>query len=372
MRRTQLVAVAVTLPVMLVACARQPPIRQSSTADTSVLTVLDAKVPKWLEQYGVPSISIAYVRNGAIAWTRAYGEQAEGIPATGWTLYNVASLTKPVFAELVVRLAAAGRLSLDEPMAPYWVDPDVARDPRHRALTPRMALSHRIGFTNWRRETKDTLRFTFEPGSSFRYPGEGYEYASRFVQRKLGASLEALAQQYVFGPFGMRNTSWAQQPWFHGRTAMPMGPEGKYGRPDFSPNGNAADNIWTTAGDYALFLIGVMNRRGMSAALAKQRDSIHSLGVADGAGCEPQKVRRCPSPYGYSLGWSVMEYPDGPVLWHTGADWGEKAMAFYFPTRREGMVLLTNGTKGFEPMIEIIPLVAPGTDFADFIAAARR
>jgi hypothetical protein len=46
------------------------------------------------------------------------------------TLYNVASLTKPVFVELVVRLNADARLSFDEPMASAWVDPDVAADPR--------------------------------------------------------------------------------------------------------------------------------------------------------------------------------------------------------------------------------------------------
>ena len=370
MRRSTVTAASLLL--VLTACAPRSHTARSSPADAAVLATLDARVPQWLAQYQVPSISIAYVRNGAIVWTRAYGEQSDGTPATGWTLYNVASLTKPVFAELMVRLAAAGRISLDEPMSPYWVDPDLARDPRHARLTPRMALSHRIGFANWRRETGDTLRFGFEPGTSFHYSGEGYEYASHFVQRKLGASLESLAREYVFRPFGMENTSWARQPWFDGRTAIPKGGDGKYGSPDFSPNGNAADNLWTTAGDYALFLIGVMGRRGLPARFADQRDSIHSLGVADGAGCDPKKVRRCPSPFGYSLGWSVMEYPDGPVLWHTGADWGEKAMAFWLPKRREGMVLLTNGARGFEPMIEIIPLVVPGTDFADFIAAARR
>ena len=170
----------------------------------------------------------------------------------------------------------------------------------------------------------------------------------------------------------MRNTSWTRQPWFEGRIAMPRGAEGKYGTPEFSPAGNAADNIWTTAGDYALFLIGVMDRKGLPALYASQRDSIHSPGVADGAGCDPKKVRRCPSPYGYTLGWSVMEYPDGPVLWHTGSDWGEKAMALWFPKRREGLVMLTNGANGFQPMIDVVPLIFPGTDFADFIAAARR
>src|SRR3712207_569178 len=118
--------IAVMLPALLTACAPQPRADRSSPADASVLAALDAKVPQWLAQYQVPSISMAYVRNGAGVWTRAYGEQSDGLPATEWTLYNAASLTKPVFAELVVRLAAAGKLLLDEPMASHWVDPDVA------------------------------------------------------------------------------------------------------------------------------------------------------------------------------------------------------------------------------------------------------
>ena len=79
--------------------------------------------------------------------------EAKGVPATTRTLYNVASLSKPIFAETIHRLAAAGRLSLDEPMSAYWVDPDVANDPRHERLTPRIALSHRTGFKNWRYQT---------------------------------------------------------------------------------------------------------------------------------------------------------------------------------------------------------------------------
>ena len=127
-----------------------PETRGGGGAADSLLAAVDALAPRSLARHRVPSIAVAYVRDGAVAWTRVYGEQAEGVPATTETLYSVASLTKPVFAEVILRLAADGKFELDEPMAAHWVDPEVAGDPRHRVLTPRMALSHRTGLPNWR------------------------------------------------------------------------------------------------------------------------------------------------------------------------------------------------------------------------------
>ncbi|HET7231820.1 MAG TPA: serine hydrolase domain-containing protein [Longimicrobium sp.] len=339
------------------------------TAD-SLRAVIDQGAPGWLARFHVPSLAVAYVRDGAVAWTRVYGEQAPGVPATERTLYNVASLTKPVFAETMLRMAAAGRLSLDEPMAPAWVDPDLAGDPRARLLTPRLALSHQLGFANWRRETGGVLRFKWEPGTGFHYSGEGFEYAARFASRKAGAPLDSLARQYVFRPFGMTETSW--RPGGRAdRIARPMGPEGRYGDPATSPGGNAADDLYTTIGDYAAFLAGVMKHDGLPARLVAQRDSIHALDTGPGAQCDRQKVARCPGRIGYGLGWSVMEYADGPVLWHTGSDWGEKAMVFYFPARSEGVVMLTNGANGFQVMIEAGIVLAGNTAFAEYLAAGR-
>jgi len=197
-----------------------------------------------------------------------------------------------------------------------------------------MALSHRIGFANWRRETDGVLRFRFEPGTGYGYSGEGFEYAAHFATLKAGAPLDSLARQYVFRPFGMTQTSFARQPWFGDRIARPMGPEGRYGDPAMSPLGNAADDLYTTIGDYAAFVVGVMRHDRLPARLVVQRDSLHSLDESPNSACDARKVARCPSRIGYSLGLSIMEYPDGPLLWHTGADWGEKSMVFYFPARR--------------------------------------
>lgn len=355
------------ISTLLCACA---PLRaQSSTPSTlpsTPLAALDARVPGWLAEHGVPSIAIAYIRDGAVQWTRVYGDQGEGVPASDSTLYNIASLTKPLFAELVLRAAADGRLSLDESMAPVWTDPDLADDPRHERLTPRLALSHQLGFTNWRRETEGVLRIGFEPGTQFRYSGEGYEYARRFTERKLGASLDSLGRRYIFGPAGMRSTSFARQPWFDGRMATPKGPEGRWGTPSTGPEANAADDIHTTIGDYARFVVSVMNREGLPAPYVAQRDSIHQTGVE---ACDPGKVAVCPARIGYGLGWTVFEYADPAenVLWHTGGDWGEKSIVFYWPHRREGVVMFTNGAKGFNVMVPAAVMLAEGRLFQHFL-----
>jgi CubicO group peptidase (beta-lactamase class C family) len=358
------------LAVSALLCACAPARAQSAAPSPSpssgVLATLDAQVPGWLAQHAVPSLAIAYIRDGEVAWTRVYGEQSEGVPATDSTLYNIASLTRPLFSELMLRLAADGRLSLDEPMSPHWTDPDLAADPRHQAFTPRLALSHQLGFTNWRRETEGMLRIGFQPGTQFRYSGEGYEYARRFAQNRVGASLDSLGQQYIFRPAGMRSTSFTRQPWFAGRTAMPKGPDGRWGNPSVGDTANAADDIHTTIGDYARFVVSVMNRDGLSAALVAQRDSIHQTGVEK---CDPAKVPVCPACIGYGLGWTVFEYADPAenVLWHTGGDWGEKTIAFYWPVRREGVVIFANGANGFNAIVPAAVLLAEGRTFQSFL-----
>ena len=150
---------------------------QAAPLSRERVAALDAAFPVLLKKHRVAGVGAAIIRKGQIAWTNVYGEQGPGVPATAQTMFNVASLTKRVTAETILRLVAAGQISLDEPMASHWVDPDTADDPRHRLLTPRIALSHQTGFLNWRRMSKSgKLAFVFDPGTGFGYSGEGYNY----------------------------------------------------------------------------------------------------------------------------------------------------------------------------------------------------
>lgn len=129
--------------------------------------------------------------------------KSPGPPVDDKTLYNVASLTKPITAEVILRLASNDRLSLDEPMAPFWTDPDIKDNPWSRLLTPRICLSHQTGFTNWRYQTKGVLTFQWQPGAKTGYSGEGFDYVARFAEKKTG---QPWAQRYVFDEIGMHDT----------------------------------------------------------------------------------------------------------------------------------------------------------------------
>lgn len=305
-----------------------------------------AQLPAWLQASDTPSAAIALVQHGQLQWTLVAGEQSAGTPATAATLYNVASLTKPITAEVVLRSAAAGLLDLDQPMAPAWLDPDLAADPQRHALTPRLCLSHQCGFPNWRRDTGGVLRIQWPPGSRAAYSGEGYEYVARYLEAVGGAALEQLARQRLFGPLGMTRTAYTRQPWFERNVAVPRGPDGAPGEPDVRSVASAADDLHTTIGDFGRFAASVARQEGLTPALAAQRWRIdHDVAATL---CQPGRLQggNCPSRMGFALGWVRFETDRETVFFHGGGDWGERAFVLVVPQRRFGIVVLTNGAGG--------------------------
>ena len=200
-------------------------------ATLAVLTALSSpclaeppEITALLKDNAVPSVSFALIKSGRIVQADALGEQSPGVRATTETLYNIASLTKPLTAEIIMRMVATGVFGLDDPMYPAFVDPDVAADPRNRLLTPRLALTHQTGFPNWR--GKDGLKFLRDPGTGYGYSGEGYQYVAHFAEKKTGQSFEALADHYLLRADRLANTSYVDQPWFKGRIAIPTAADG--------------------------------------------------------------------------------------------------------------------------------------------------
>jgi CubicO group peptidase (beta-lactamase class C family) len=314
---------------------------------------LDRDMPAILAKHKVPSLSVAHIDKGRIAFAAAYGEQSPGVPATPNTLYNVASLTKPVSAEVVLLLASKGRLSLDEPMHTAWADPDVLADPRHKLLTPRLALSHRTGFPNWRYLAADKkLAFGHAPGEGIGYSGEGYEWFSRFAARKVGVPFETLAQKLVFAPAGMKDTSYTGRPWFTGRLAVGTGKDGKPVPAKLLSEYVASDDIHTTAADYARFMIFAMEGKGLTPSIRQQRQTVQASTHAKHCGGE--KARTCPDELGFGLGWEVLRFGRETILFHTGADKGEFTLAFFNPRTRNGTVVLTSHSNGAFAIVDVL------------------
>ncbi len=373
MRAAPFAATAVVLiaTIALTSCATSS---SSYRAPSSVEAALDARIPALLRKYRVASISVALIVEGRVVLERAYGEQSAGIPATPATLYNLASLTKPVTAEVLLRLVAADQLSLDAPMSSDWVDPDVASDPRHLMLTLRVALSHQTGLPNWRGHSPDgKLSFAFTPGSAYGYSGEGYDYAARFAARRLGRSFEDLAAEHLFAPLQMTSTSFSWREWMQGRLAVPLDADGRWGEAQVEHTGqwNAANNLITTAGDYARFVVSVMRGEGLTSQLAAERLRPVSGPQPDWA-CDAAPETACPQSLKVALGWRRLEFADGAVFMHTGANdrpGGERTLAYFDPKRRRGVVILTSGADGGRLYRDVVAIMDPGSSVAAYLAS---
>lgn len=325
---------------------------------------IDALMPDLLARTGVPSVSVARIEDGRIAWAGAWGERAPGENAALDTLYNVASLAKPVSAETVLRAASLGELDLSEPMMRYWVDPDIAADPRHRLLTPRHALTHRTGFPNWR---SGELEFQADPGTVIGYSGEGFEYLARYAERKNGESFESMAARLVLDPAGMSETAYTDRAWFRGRLAAPFDNEGKALASIVSERFSASDDLHTTARDYARFLLSVARQQGLNGEIGTERGQVQASTLA--RTCPPEQVAACPDEAGFGLGWDVLRFGERTILWHTGEDTGAFALVYIIPQTGEGIVILTNSQKG--PRIVLPLMKEAGTDpqFLAFLKA---
>ncbi|MCQ4163578.1 serine hydrolase domain-containing protein [Tahibacter harae] len=325
---------------------------------------LQAALPALLAQQRIASVSIAHIENRRLVFSIAQGEAGPGSAATPATLYNVASLAKPLSAETVLRLAARQNVDLDEPMYTHWLDPDIAGDPRARLLTPRLSLSHRTGFPNWR---DGKLAFQQQPGTRIGYSGEGFEYLARFVANKTGTPLDQWAQQLVFGPAGMQETAYTRQPWFDGRLALPHDGDGKVLPLQIRTQALASDDVFSTPRDYARFLIALMQGQGLTPALAAERARIQSDRRADF--CKPPRANDCPQEIGFGLGWESFLIDGRRYLLHTGKDEGTFTLAYFSPDSGNGTVIFTNSNNGAQAVLPVLDLI--GQDAA-FVALLRR
>jgi CubicO group peptidase (beta-lactamase class C family) len=307
---------------------------------------LDEVVAAAMAKHSIPSLSVAQIENGKVIRLAAWGDQTPGVKATPQTLYNIASMTKPIAAEAMLRLVAEGKAQLDEPMVKWWLDPDLIDDSRRIGLTLRIALSHQTGFPNWRFMDGGKLRFRHDPGTRFGYSGEGYEYAARYIEKRVGRDFESLATSQIFKPLNMNETALTRRSWFEGRIASPTDKNGKILPPTIrdSLKFSAADDGYTTPSDYARFLISLLQPDQIGQKVAAERNKMQIS--AKGEACQGDRIKMCPDDVGYGLGWAMMKSGDHNIYWHSGSDRGEATIGWWEPATGRGGVIFTNSAKG--------------------------
>jgi CubicO group peptidase (beta-lactamase class C family) len=271
-------------------------------------------------------------------------------PVDEKTVFRTASLSKPVFAYLVMKLVDEGVLDVDRPLYRYLEQPlyeytdytDLKDDERYQLLTARLVLSHQSGFPNWRVMNRNRrLDFKFTPGKMFKYAGEGYKLLEFILEKITGEDLNRLARGKVFLPLGMTNTSFLWEERFDGNFAVNLrtGLRRHIERTRTVPN--AAASLLTNTTDYAKFLLAVMNGHGLKPETHKimlepqvkiTSRSLHA----------PQDTNRKIHEsihLAWSIGWGRYRCSRGDVLFHVGFEEGCDNYAVVFRDQKIGIVL---------------------------------
>ena len=302
-------------------------------------------------EHGVPGFGFALFDDGGLLYEHVGGVKSHAAPERidTRTAFEAASISKPVFAYVVFSLVREGVLELDAPLQTLVGEvPEIAYDPRSETLTPRLLLTHHGGLPNWRSRMDfnaqsyselfapdDTLRFFVDPGTQYRYSGEGYVLLQRIVEERTGKGLNELAKDRVFEPLGMTRSSFLFDA--ETRTNYSLGHDAE-GSPDKWEIhlALASSTLHTTASDLGKFgahLASEIQTQGLYSALAVPGATVDTIGDLERS-------------WGHGLGL----VSDGPrrYVYHGGNNVIFIADFIYGVEENLGYVLLTNSSNGPE------------------------
>ena len=324
--------------------------------DKASVAHLESEIPRLMSQADIPGLSLAIIRNGKIAWLHNFGvknsETKQAIDDS--TIFEAASLSKPVFAYAVLQLVDSGKLDLDKPLIQYLPGRyDVGDDARLDQITARRVLSHTTGFPNWRPRGDPKLKMYFTPGDRFSYSGEGFVYLARVVEHITGEPLDAFVKRTVFDPLGMSSSSYIWRADYDSRKTFGHNALGAVSGFNKVEKANAAASLQTNAADYARFVCAILKGTGLKSETRKQM-----LTAQVSVGETPNNLNNAHpklSPtVSWGLGWALEKTKDGTTFWHWGDNGDAKAYVVAFEKQKSGIVMFANSGNGLAMIREFV------------------
>lgn len=352
-------------------------------------------LPGLMELARLPGLGMSVIHGDSLVWQHYAGvaNPSTKVPITPESLFPAASMGKQVFAYAALQLADRRQLDLDRPLKSY-VTEDAPTGELGGKITARHILSHSSGLPNWRGDENEPLVPAFEPGTKYRYSGEGFYFLQRCVEKITGTGCEEFMQEHLFKPLGMNSSTYlwradAEQrlvsghrgedpfdnrafpeqlfhlieksgvplaQWNHDRIVDEMAKLLSPHRPvpnQISPN--VAFGLLTTVPDYCTFVARITRPRGDDFDLKAETRSAMM------------------TPYSHvnnALAWGLgfgIEQESGPrYLWQWGDNGGWKNILLVHPESQSGLVVFTNGDNGMR-VVERIAKAATGREHALFL-----
>ena len=326
-------------------------------------------VAELMEEFGVPGVSVAVIQDFKIHWAKAYGvaDVETGQLVDIETMFQAASISKPVAAMGVLRAVQDGLFSLDDDINDIldsWTL-DGREFTRNRPVTPRTLTSHTsglgdgFGFPGYDPEQPlpttvqileghelsnvGSVFMEREPMTFYEYSGGGVtvmELALSDVRRR---PFVDVLQEGVLAPIGMTRSSYAQpiSPEHNKNAARAHDNNGDSRGPKWHvyPE-HAAAGLWTTPTDLARLIIEVQrSASGESNRVLSQsmiQEMLNPVGVGP-----------------FAVGFTVSKIGEGWYFSHGGSNWGFRALMLAHKVKGYGLVVMTNADQGSTVINEI-------------------
>ena len=310
---------------------------------------LDDFIQAYQKYFGIPGVSMALIKDGKLVYHKTYGVKntitSEKVDAN--TVFEAASITKPVFSFAVQRLAERGIIDLDKPLYLYLPYPDIAYDERYKLMTARHVLTHRTGFPNWRWMNADQkLNLQFTPGTDYNYSGEGFEYLKMVVEKITGKKVEQVLKEEVIDPIGLYHTFFSSND-----SLKQMVASGHYDRlptvDDLPQSPGMAYSMHTEAKVFTKFMIYMLEQKGLDAKTYDTMFRKHSEYKLDSGDVAPKN----PTYMGMSL--EIRETPFGKSFGHGGNNGDFKCLFEVYKDLRAGYVIFTNSNTSY-PLLKVM------------------
>lgn len=310
-------------------------------------------VAKIISAHDIPLIQVAGKIDGKafffqVANAEFYPTKTE-LPDTA--IFQAASLSKVVFAYIVMRLADRGEIDLDKPLHLYTDIDRFADKANARKLTAKMVLTHRTGLPNWSASPSSTkwptstIDFIHAVDSCFGYSGEGFAFLQRAVEAIKGKGIDKIAREEVFGPLGMSRSSYEWKGCYDTLAVDGFNAKGENKGKGKHPRANVGYTLRSCASDYAKFLDALLNGEGLSDEMAKLMFTPSTGNAVRYAG----KHRECDNHIAWAMGLGTEHSPElGKVLWHWGNNSTFKALFVLLPERDSYLVYFTNSNHGHD------------------------
>ena len=327
---------------------------------------LTVRVQHLMQIANVSGVAISVFNNNEAVYSKTFGlaDVQKKVSLTPGTEIYGASLSKMVFAYIVMLYVQDKVIDLDKPLVEYLSKPlpdytfdnkwkgyqDIKDDERYKKITARMCLSHTTGFPNWRFfEPDQKLKIKSDPGTRYSYSGEGI-YLLQFVLEQItGKDLETMAQEKVFQPLQMMGTSYVWQNSFDSNICYGHNAKGEpYGAHE-RKEPNAAGSMTTTLSDFTKFYAAFINHKNLT---QKSFDEIINTQVRIkskaqfGPGAVVDSTGNDNIQLGYGLGVGVFHTRYGKAFFKEGHDDGWGHYTVCYPDKKIAIIIMTNNDNG--------------------------